>query len=811
MPTPRLNHLALRLLVMCFVGTLRAQLPAIVPAPVSYATTAGADFVLTRATVLHSSSNPAPPILAFNAMLEQAYGFALSVQSSAVAPSGSISIAPMPGATGLSEAYKITVSARGIAIEHAPNGLMPALATLLQLLPAKPFDRANIRSCTVTDAPRFGYRGLHLDVSRHFLPVDGVLRFIDLMARFKFNTFHWHLTDDQGWRLEIKRYPKLTEIGATRGGTIVGRHPGTANTNQPHGGYYTHADVALVVKYAADRGITILPEIELPGHSSAAIAAYPWLSCFPERATPQTYWNTGEAPRTSPDGRVKLVQETWGVFDDVFCPTDSTFKFLENVLDEVMALFPGKYIHIGGDECPKTAWRESAFCQNLIKTNQLKDEHGLQSYFIRRIEKYLNAKGRQIMGWDEILEGGLAPNATVMSWRGEAGGIAAAQQGHRVVMTPGEWVYLDHSQSKFEDSVTIGGHTSLAKTYSYEPVPASLDAVAGALVLGAQGNVWTEYISNRQKLDYMVFPRMVALSEVLWSPKNKRNWNDFSLRLPALFDRLDALGVGYSSAVYDLDERVVFDEQGKPHWHLSTAHPTATITVNTPPEAAKLPIGKATPDGAAQPNGGGNQWSLPNRAPGAKQQTVDFTAPGQYTAELLLPSGKKQTVSRTRRLSLATDGAFALGALPSNYAFLSRPWLVLTDGFSGNTRQVRGAEWLGWQGQDGEVTAKLSAVGTWSKLVFCGLHQPKSWIYHPQKLTVLTSVDGKTYQPVASSQFGPDIKIEPDGKFRWQIALPPTQAGFIKLVATNFGKIPAGANGEGEAAWLFADEIEVYQ
>ncbi len=304
--------------------------------------------------------------------------------------------------------------------------------------------------------------------------------------------------------------------------------------------YYTQEQIKEIVKYAQDRFITIIPEIEMPGHASAAIAAYPELSCFPDQSTEiksRIPW------AGSHEG--KQVQQAWGVFPDVFCPSEYTFTFLENVLDEVMQLFPSKYIHIGGDECPKTYWKKSAFCQKLIKEKNLKDENGLQSYFIQRIEKYLNSKGRSIIGWDEILEGGLAPNATVMSWRGEQGGIAAAQQNHDVIMTPGKYVYFDHSQTKNPDSLTIGGYLPLDTVYDYQPVPAELGASEAHFILGAQANVWTEYMSNPQKVEYMIFPRMSALSEVLWSPKDKRNLDEFKKELPEMYKRYELWGANY--------------------------------------------------------------------------------------------------------------------------------------------------------------------------------------------------------------------------------------------------------------------------
>ncbi len=374
----------------------------------------------------------------------------------------------------------------------------------------------------IEDRPRFGYRGLMLDVGRHFFPLDYVKKFIDFVAMHKMNTMQLHLTEDQGWRIEIKKYPKLTSVGAFRNGTIIGHHPGTGNDNTRYGGFYTQNEIKEMVKYAADRFVTIIPEIEMPGHASAAIAAYPQLSCFPDSATKH---NAKVTWAGSEQG--KQVQQAWGIYPDVFAPTEYTFQFLQDVLDEILPLFPSKYIHIGGDECPKDSWKKSAFCQQMIKDKNLKDEHGLQSYFIQRMEKYLNSKGRQIIGWDEILEGGLAPNAAVMSWRGEKGGIAAAKEKHQVIMTPTGWAYFDYSQTKKEDSLTIGGYLTVQKVYSYEPLPKELAADEVKYVMGAQANLWTEYIGNPRKLEYMLFPRLSAMSEVLWSPKAAKDWNSF--------------------------------------------------------------------------------------------------------------------------------------------------------------------------------------------------------------------------------------------------------------------------------------------
>jgi hexosaminidase len=458
--------------------------------------------------------------------------------------------------TAKPDSYRLEVFKNKLYIQgNTAPGVFYGIQTLLQLLPAShqlpDGKKVTIPLMVINDHPRFAYRGSMLDVGRHFFPVSYIKKYIDYLAFNKFNNFHWHLTEDQGWRIEIKKYPRLTSVGAFRNGTIIGRYPGKGNDNEAYGGFYTQEEIKEVVQYATDRYITVIPEIEMPGHSSAAIAAYPQLSCFPDQKTVIRENMSSEASKKATG---KLVQETWGVFEDVYCPSDYTFKFLEDVLDEVMVLFPSKYIHIGGDECPKEAWKKSAFCQQLIKEKGLKDEHGLQSYFIQTVEKYINSKGRKIIGWDEILEGGLAPNATVMSWRGEKGGIDAAKQNHDVIMTPGTYCYLDHSQTKKEDSVTIGGFLPLEKVYSYEPIPAELNEQQGKHVLGAQANVWTEYMANTAKVEYMIFPRLSALAEVLWSPKENRNYADFEKRLPAIFNRYDFWGANYSKAYYEAKE-----------------------------------------------------------------------------------------------------------------------------------------------------------------------------------------------------------------------------------------------------------------
>ena len=417
------------------------------------------------------------------------------------------------------EGYTLSVSKKGISIQaNTETGLFYGIQTLIQLTPLK---GTKLPYVEITDYPRFAYRGLHLDVSRHMFPVEFVKKYIDLMAKHKFNRFHWHLTDDQGWRIEIKNYPQLQSTAAYRNGTLIG-HAGENPErfdNKRYGGYYTQEEVKEVIEYAAARYVTIIPEIEMPGHALAALSAYPQLGC------------TGGPYEAS---------MKWGVFDPVFCAgKEETFVFLEGVLDEVIGLFPGKYIHIGGDECPKTSWKACPNCQQRIKTQGLKDEHELQSYFINRIEKYVNSKGKQIIGWDEILEGGLAPNATVMSWRGEEGGIAAAKQKHTVIMTPGNWCYFDHYQDTSKtEPLSIGGLTPVREVYTYEPLPAQLTGDESKYILGAQANLWTEYIATPEHAEYMVYPRACALAEVVWSPKEGKDYINFLQRMETHLQRL---------------------------------------------------------------------------------------------------------------------------------------------------------------------------------------------------------------------------------------------------------------------------------
>ncbi|OOG63197.1 beta-N-acetylhexosaminidase [Flavobacterium sp. A45] len=523
-----------------------AQEVNIIPQPVQVTQNVGSFQINPQTSLVVTSKEDKSTADFLNKYLSDYYGFKLAIVKKA--DKNAIKLTSGKLIAGLkSEGYTLKSGKNRVLIDgNSPVGTFYGMQTLIQLLPVEKSNNLKIASVDVKDEPRFVYRGAMLDVGRHFFPVSFVKKYIDYLALHKMNYFHWHLTEDQGWRIEIKKYPKLTEIGSKRNGSIIGRYPGTGSDNTPEGGFYTQEEVKDIVKYASDRFITVIPEIEMPGHSSAAIAAYPQLSCFPDEKTQLSdKMISDKSKQELANGRTKIVQETWGVFTDVYAPTEYTFKFLQDVIDEVVALFPSKYIHVGGDESPKDAWKRSEFCQKMIKEKGLKDEHELQSYFIQRMEKYINSKGRTLIGWDEILEGGLAPNAIVMSWRGEKGGITAAKEKHQVIMTPNSHVYLDHSQTKNEKEVTIGGFTNLERIYSYEPVPKEMNEQDAKYILGAQGNIWTEYMQTPAKVEYMIFPRLSALSEVLWSPKENKNWSEFQAKVETQKKRYTIWGANY--------------------------------------------------------------------------------------------------------------------------------------------------------------------------------------------------------------------------------------------------------------------------
>ncbi|HET6767778.1 MAG TPA: family 20 glycosylhydrolase [Chitinophagaceae bacterium] len=683
--------------------------------------------------------------------------------------------------------YELKID-KDISIAGDAEGVFYGVQTLIQLLPPHISNNLiQLPYLTIKDHPRFGYRGLHLDVGRNFMSIDFIKKYIDYIAYHKMNYFHWHLTEDQGWRIEIKKYPKLTSVGAWRNGTIIGRHPGMGNDNKKAGGFYTQQEIKEIVNYAADRYVTIVPEIEMPGHGSAAIAAYPYLSCFPDEPTKNYFPKTA---KWAGDSTGKQVQQAWGIYSDVFCAgKEETFKFLKDVIDEVVTLFPGKYLHVGGDECPKANWKRCPNCQKIIKNNKLKDEHELQSYFIQRMEKYINGKGKTLIGWDEILEGGLAPNAIVMSWRGETGGIEAAKQKHEVIMTPTTYVYFDYSQTENEDSVVIGGNLPVEKVYGYEPIAAALNEEQEKYVLGAQANVWSEYMNNPKKVEYMIFPRLTALSEVLWSPKEKRNWVDFEQRLQVQFKRYDLWKANYSKAYYDLKATVMPTENfDGVLWKLETKYPSAEIKTVT--------------------HFAGRPYEL-KFDEGENYTTPLLVKSTQLLAAISRINGKaiSNPISQNILFNKATGKKITLASQPSN-TYKGDGAFTLVNGIQNEKGLAKSKQFLGFSGVDCEAVIDLGKEEKITDVVVHCLRESGSWIWQPKRVEVFVSNNGADFTSVGLTD---DFMVKSKGleTGTMKVAFNATNTRYVKIVVKNWGDIPAGNPGEGSKAWLFVDEIEI--
>ncbi len=670
------------------------------------------------------------------------------------------------------EGYLLNVSLTSIKIiANTKSGLVYGIQSLLQTLPQIRTNAALAVPCMkITDYPRFKWRGMNLDVSRHFFSPDMIKEYIDLMAAYKFNVFHWHLTDDQGWRLEIKRYPKLTSVSAWRAdrrGKIWSEcEPAKDGEPANYGGYYTQQQVKDIVAYAQERNITIVPEIEMPGHSAAAIAAYPYLSCTQQ---PQSVITGGQYPPNN--------QSNYCVGND------SVFIFLENVLTEVMQLFPSKYIHVGGDEVDKTSWKNCAKCQALKIKLGLKDENELQSYFIQRIEKFLISKHKKLIGWDEILEGGLAPEATVMSWRGESGGIQAAKMKHEVVMTPGTPCYFDHYQAgPAGEPLAIGGFNTLKMVYDYNPIPKELNNDDSNYVLGAQGNVWTEFISTHEHLEYMVLPRMVALSEVLWSPKENKNYTDFYQRLQNQFKAFDEKGFHYCAGNFTVAIKPI-SQNGKLMVTLSSEIPDADIYYTTddsdPDAISSKYVNPVLVDS-----------SITMKAATVINGKVMGVKPGEQKFVMHKAVGKNVTYNNPVSKYYLADG-------PN----------TLTDGVRGTTAVDK--YWHGFDGKDLIATIDMGEETSIQKITIGCLQHYSDWIFLPQSIMYEISNDGKNFTEIGTIQntISADEKSSVIKDFTLEFPIQKTK--YIRLSAKNLGVCPKGHPGEGQPSWLFADEIIV--
>lgn len=664
------------------------------------------------------------------------------------------------------ESYQLNINKKGIEIKSkTAKGAFYATQTLRQIFNSSE-KKDNIPLVEIKDSPRFKYRGMMLDVGRHLYSIDFIKTFIDQLAYHKLNVFHWHLTEDQGWRIEIKKYPNLTNVGSIRNQTIIG-HAGSSNVydNLSYGGYYTQEEIKEIVKYAQERFVTVIPEIELPGHAQAALASYPSLGCT-------------EGPYE--------VATTFGVSDEVYCAgNDKVFSFLEGVLDEVIDLFPSEYIHIGGDECPKIRWEKCQKCQSRIKNEKLHNEHELQSYFITRIEKYLNTKGKKIIGWDEILEGGLAPNATVMSWRGISGGIEAAQQNHNVIMSPNTHVYFDHYQGDpNNEPLAIGGMLPIKRVYDFEPVPNDLSKEQQKYIIGAQANVWSEYMKTEENVEYMVFPRIDALSEVLWTQKENKDWEDFKFRLFHRLNDYDKLGLNYAKHILNPEIEMVSDfENSLMKVNISTANPNARI-----------------------------YYSLNGETPTKNSIQYQGSFILDHSAEVKAVSiynGKESNiVVKPFSKNVATTKKIKLLTAPEK-RFIPFGEKVLTDGLRGGNKYDNGA-WVGYNEGNIEMIIDLKDKQIFNVVTIGNLINKGLWIFAAKSVEIYSSNDDSNYTLLAKKELFDEqqINIE-DGIINHTIPFKKTEARYVKMIIERVKTLPKWHPGKGGNAYLFIDEVMI--
>lgn len=621
----------------------------------------------------------------------------------------------------------------------------------------------------INDAPRFGYRGAHFDISRHFFTIDEVKTYIDMMTLHNMNRLHWHITDDQGWRLEIKKYPKLTEVGSKRSETVIGRNSGEYD-GKPYGGFITQEQAKEIVDYAAERYVTVIPEIDLPGHMLAALTAYPELGCT---GGPYEVWRI------------------WGVSEDVLCAgNDKVLKFLEDVYSELIEIFPSEYIHVGGDECPKTRWEKCPKCQARIKALGLKSdknhskEERLQSFVINHIEKFLNEHGRQIIGWDEILEGGLAPNATVMSWRGERGGIEAAKQKHDVIMTPNTYLYFDYYQAKDTENEPfgIGGYLPIERVYSYEPMPASLTPEEQKYIKGVQANLWTEYIATFPHAQYMVLPRWAALSEVQWSAQGKKDYAHFLARLPRLISWYEASGYNYAKHVFEVQQEF-------------TPNPTDGTVDVTMSTIDGAPI-HYTLDGTE-----------PTAASPVYSGVLKIKENATVSAKAIRPNGETKVASEKVDFSKSSLKSIVANQ-PINEQYMFKGASTLVDGLKGGNSFKTG-RWIAFVGNNMDMTIDLQQPTEISSVAISTCVAKGDWVFDARSLTVEVSDDGKTFTQVASEDYPALKQADRDGVYDHQLSFAPVTTQYVRVIASPEKTLPAWHGGKGKNAFLFVDEIAV--
>ena len=667
------------------------------------------------------------------------------------------------------EAYKLIVNDKRVCISGASEaGVFYGIQTLRKSLPVAQDINVNLSAVEIYDKPRFAYRGAMLDVARHFYTVDEVKTFIDMLALHNINRFHWHLTDDQGWRIEIKKYPKLMSVASERKETVVGRWYSGIYDGKPYGGYYTQDELRDVIDYAAKRHITIIPEVDLPGHMQAALTAYPELGCT---------------------GGPYEVRTIWGVSQDVLCVgNDFTLQFVKDVLSEVADIFPSEYIHIGGDECPKVRWEKCPKCQERIKSLGLKSdakhtkEQRLQSYMIQEAAKYLKEKGKRIIGWTEILEGGLVPDATLMSWIGESGGIEAAHQHHDVIMTPNTYLYFDYYQSKKveDEPLAIGGYLPIEKTYNYEPMPKELTKEEQQYIKGVQANLWTEYIPVFSQVQYMVLPRLGAAAEVQWTDPSKKDYKDFLRRVPHLVAVYDCYGWNYATRVYDVNVDMKAD----------TVNHVLNVQLST---MADDPI----------------YYTLDGQDP--TEKSLKYTKPFTIDQSVVLktmavhPDRTSKISVDTIRFNKATLKPVVL-LQPNESRFSPDGPVVLVDGRNGNHSFDTGA-WLAVAGNDLEAVINMQAETILSSASVHVYVRKDAWLFDARGFSVSVSSDNKNYKEVASQEYKQMQESDSDGIIEHELSFDPCKATYVKIKVISEKSMPDWHWDAGKAPFLLIDEI----
>lgn len=681
---------------------------------------------------------------------------------------------------GNPESYQLIIDSKNITINgQSEAGTFYGVQTLRKSLPVGDSKKVELPSILIEDYPNFSYRGVMLDVSRHMFPVEFVKKYIDLLALHNINRFHWHITDDQGWRIEIKKYPKLTEVGSKRKETVIGRNTGKFD-GKPHGGFYTQEEAKEIVAYAADRFITIIPEIDLPGHMLAALTSYPELGCT---------------------GGPYEVGNQWGVFDDVLCVgNEQTFTFLEDVYSELLDIFPSEYIHIGGDECPKVRWEKCPKCQARIKAEGLKkdDKHTaeerLQSYCISRMEKFLNSKGRRIIGWDEILEGGLAPNATVMSWRGIQGGIQAAKQKHDVIMTPSSHLYFDYYQSLDTENepLAIGGFSDVKNVYNFNPIPSDLTGDEQKYIIGVQANLWTEYISDSKHIEYMLLPRLAALSEVQWTQPSKKDYTSFLKRLFVLTRLYDQLDVNYARNIFGINEDSKVD----------TEKGVKIITLSTLDDADIYYTLDGSDPVVLSPSVSPSSTSQKYNSP------IEINSDVQLNAVALRGQNVSKPYKEDISVNKATFKPITLTyALNKSYTY-SVP-TILVDGRKGSDN-YRSGTWIGVYDNDMEAIVDLKMIDKISKVSIGNFVNTGDWIFGATNFSVSISNDGKEYKEVYSKKIPIDTANR-IGIDHFVADFDAQETRFVKINLKVNKSIPDWHQGKGKASFIFVDEIFIGQ